>query len=129
MLTYLLTLLAQDTETTGGIIQNPVLQETEGAYGAVAANPLAPLIARLWQTIVVAGALMVIVMLVWGALDWLMSEGDPEKLKNAKNKIIHTMFGIGLLAASFAVVWFIRTLFGFDLLKLAWPTPGGAPAE
>jgi len=123
MLIFLSALIAQATEDTGGIIRNPVLQESEGTYGGVEANPLAPLIARLWQTIVVAGGLMVIIMLVWGALDWLMSEGDPEKLKNAKNKIIHTMFGVGLLAASFAVVWFVRTIFGFDLLKLAWPTP------
>lgn len=123
MLTFVSTLIAQATEEAGGIIQNPVLQGSEGTYDVVKTNPLAPLIARVWQTIVVAGALMVIVMLVWGALDWLMSEGDPEKLKNARNKIIHTMFGIGLLAASFAIVWFIRTLFGFDLLKLAWPTP------
>ena len=115
------TLLTQAGEE--GIIRNPVLQDSEGTYSTVRKNPLAPFIARLWQTMVIVGSLMVIIYLVWGALDWLMSQGDPEKLKNAKNKIIHAVFGLALLAASYAVVWFLRTLFGFDLLEIAWPTP------
>ncbi len=51
-----------------------------------------------------------------------MSEGDTEKLKNAKNKITHSFFGLGLLAASFALIFFLRLIFGFDLLKLVWPS-------
>jgi hypothetical protein len=116
-------LLITPVMAQGGIIQNKILAPTEGTYATVATNPIAPFIARLWQTLVVVGSLMFIIFLIWGAIDWLMSEGDPEKLKNAKNKIIHTLFGLGLLAASFAIVWFVRTLFGFDLLKIVWPTP------
>lgn len=104
-------------------ITNKVISEKEGTLGGVEPNPLGSLIARLWQTAVIVGSLALLIFLVWGAIDWLMSEGDAEKLKNAKNKILHSLFGLGLLAATYAIVWFLKSVFGFDLLNLVWPTP------
>ncbi|GAG83925.1 unnamed protein product [marine sediment metagenome] len=103
-------------------IENPVLKD-EGTYKGVSENPLAPFIVRLWRTIVVIGGLALLLFLIWGAIDWLMSEGDTEKLKNAKNKIIHAMAGMGILAASYAIIQLAKYVFGFDILKFAWPTP------
>lgn len=104
-------------------IENPIIKKSEGAYKEVSANPLAPFIARLWRTIVLVGGLACLVFLIWGALDWLMSEGDSDKLKNAKNKIIHSLAGLGILAASFAIISITKAIFGFDLLNFVWPTP------
>ncbi len=104
-------------------IENPVLKETEGKYETVSQNPLAPFIVRMWRTIMVVGGLALLIFLIWGAVDWLMSEGDPEKLKNAKNKIIHALAGMAILAASYAIVGFTKHIFGFDILEFAWPTP------
>lgn len=115
--------LAQTAQT--GFIRNKILSPEEGTYTGVSTNPLGSFIARLWQTAVIVGSLMLIIYLIWGAIDWLMSEGDTEKLKNARLKIIHSLLGLGILAASFAAIVFIRTLFGFDLLEIVWPTPAG----
>ena len=52
------------------------------------------------------------------------SEGDEEKLKNARNKITHALAGMGLLAASYAIVALFKYIFGFDILEFTWPTPG-----
>lgn len=119
MLNFLSLYLAQE-----GTIRNPVLPEAEGSYGGIT-SPLAPLFARIWQVFVIVGSLIVLLFLIWGAIDWMMSEGDPEKVKNARNKIVHSLFGLGILAASYAIIWFLNTtnLFGFNLLKLEWPTP------
>ena len=104
-------------------IENPVLKEIEGTYEGVESNPLAPFLVRLWQTIVVVGGLALLLFLIWGAIDWLMSEGDTEKLKNAKNKIIHALAGMGILAASYAIIQLAKAVFGFDILEFDWPTP------
>jgi hypothetical protein len=105
-------------------IRNPVLEQVgEGTTEQIKANPLASLIVRLWRAIVMLGSLALLVFLVWGAIDWLMSEGDPEKLKNAKNKIIHALAGMGILAASYAIVNLAKLIFGFDILNIVWPTP------
>lgn len=104
-------------------INNPVISKKEGDYETVSANPLGPFIVRLWRTMVVIGGLVLLLFLIWGAIDWLMSEGDTEKLKNAKNKIIHALAGMGILAASYALTTLLKYIFGFDPLNITWPTP------
>ena len=104
-------------------IQNRVLNLQEGNYDKVSANPLAFFFLRLWQTIVIVGAIAMIIFLVWGAMDWLMSEGDKEKITKARNKITHALVGLGLLVLSYAIVIFLKSVFGLDLLKLVWPEP------
>ncbi len=59
---------------------------------------------------VVAGAILSFAYLIWGALDWIMSEGDTEKLKNAKNKITHALVGLALLATVW-VIWRLALYF------------------
>lgn len=104
-------------------ITNPVLPNSEGGYTGVANNPLAPLFVRLWRTVVVVGGVSLLLYFVWGAVDWLMSEGKPDKLEAAKNKITHAFIGMALLAASFAIMILAEAIFGFDILNIVWPTP------
>lgn len=104
-------------------IKNPVLAPSEGQYANVEANPLGGLVARLWWTIVLVGGLALLIFLIWGGVDLLSSEGDQEKYKNAKNKLTHALMGMGLLAASYAIVKLLHAVFGFDILNLVWPTP------
>jgi hypothetical protein len=41
----------------------------------------------------IAGLVMLIYLL-WGALDWIMSSGDKEKLAKAQNKITNAVIGL-----------------------------------
>lgn len=61
---------------------------------------------NLLSMAVVAGAILSFAFLIWGAIDWIMSEGDTEKTKNAKNKITAALIGLALLA----MVWLIWRL-------------------
>ncbi len=104
-------------------ITNPVIGD-EGNIGS--GNPLAAQIARLWKTMVIAGALAAILYLAWGAFDWTTSEGNQEKLTAARNKMIHAVAGLAFLAASVAIVYFINELKifgGLNILEITWPTP------
>jgi hypothetical protein len=104
-------------------IRNPVIPTQEGTIEGVVQDPLAPLIARLWSTIVILGGLMVIIFLLWGALEWITSGGDSNKLQNARAKMTNAAIGLGILAASFAIIAFLGSVFGFNLLEITWPTP------
>ncbi|PIS08906.1 hypothetical protein COT75_04440 [Candidatus Beckwithbacteria bacterium CG10_big_fil_rev_8_21_14_0_10_34_10] len=112
------------TKKLSAAIINKVIAPPEGDFETVAQNPLAPLIVRLWKTIVVLGGLALLVFLIWGAIDWIMSEGDQEKLKSARLKITHAMAGMAILAASYAIIALFKNFFGFDILNFEWPTPG-----
>jgi len=91
---------------------------------------LAYYLSNLWQTIVILGGLALLLYLVWGAIDWLMSEGDQQKLTDAKNKITHALLGMTILAASLAIMLFLNSVFDMNLLQPTWPTApghGGGP--
>ncbi len=106
-------------------ITNPIINPNEGDVSKINTNggPLASLIARLWQTMIIVGSLLVILYFVWGAIDWLVGGGDENKLKKARGRMIDAFIGLALLVASFAIMKFMQVVFGFDLTKPVWPTP------
>jgi len=61
---------------------------------------------------IVIGAAVALAYMVWGALDWIMSEGDKQKLENAKNKITHALIGLAI-AASVWAIWSLVQYFLF----------------
>jgi len=58
-------------------------------------------------------ALVLVLMLVWGAWDWLTSEGEKEKLQSAQRKIINALIGIMLFAGAFAIIEVFGRFTGF----------------
>lgn len=62
-------------------------------------------------------AVVLIFMLLWGAFDWMTSEGDKEKVNSARNKIISAVMGMLLFAATFAVIQVVGHFTGFTFFK------------
>ncbi len=104
-----------------GVIDNPVIGQKEGEYNQVATNPLGPLIAKLWQTIVFLGGILLLIYLIWGAFEWLTSSGEADKVKHARYKITNAIIGLMLLVMSYAIVIFLEWLFGFSITNIIWP--------
>lgn len=75
----------------------------------------------------------VLVMLIWGAIQWIFSGGSKEPLEAARNRIIHALVGLAILAIAFALVTLAGNFLGFNLLgEFTIPSPGtpkpGLPA-
>lgn len=62
-------------------------------------------------------AIVLIFMLLWGAFEWIISEGDKEKLQSAQRKIISAIIGIILFAVIFAVLAVLGQFTGFKFFK------------
>lgn len=62
---------------------------------------------------IIAGVVFVF-MLLWGALQWIMSGGDKEAVAGARNRIMHAIIGIVLFAVAFAVIKVIGIFTGFN---------------
>lgn len=77
------------------------------------AKGLSQFFSNLIGLIYSAAGVVFILMLVWGAWDWLTSEGDKEKLQGAQKKIINAIVGIALFAIAFAVIQVIGRFTGF----------------
>jgi len=66
-------------------------------------------------TVIYAISMVVLIfMLLWGAFDWITSEGDKEKLDKARGKIINAIIGVVILAAAFAIIQVLGVFTGFS---------------
>lgn len=61
--------------------------------------------------------IVLIFMLLWGAWDWMTSEGDKEKLDSARKKIINAIVGIILFAIAFALIQILGQFTGFKFFQ------------
>ncbi|MGB9883248.1 MAG: hypothetical protein ACPLRN_01905, partial [Microgenomates group bacterium] len=53
-------------------------------------------------------------VLIWGGYDYMMSQGNPDKIKNAQAKITTGLVGFGILVFSYLIVRLIATIFGLQ---------------
>lgn len=66
-------------------------------------------------------AITALIVLFWGMLDWITSDGDKEKLNRARNKIANALIGILITC----IILSIYLMFTSDLLGFVKRTPDG----
>lgn len=68
--------------------------------------------------------LLVLIMLIWGAFEWIASGGDKEAVGHARNRIINALIGLAVLAVAFALAKVAGQFLGFpNLGNIPIPTP------
>src|SRR3990167_4723851 len=72
---------------------------TGGINNTDPATALSNIIVTGIQLVFFAAGVLLLIYLLWGALDWLMSGGEKEKLQKARDKMIHAVLGILILVA------------------------------
>lgn len=121
-LTYTVSVLAQNVPP-----RNPVPQ------GQTEINILPPNVgysnlgvfisAALGLVFIIAG-IAVLIMLVWGAVQWIFSGGEKEAVSHARNRILHALIGLAVLAVAFAIAVVFGQFVGVNLFEFTVPTPG-----
>ncbi len=56
---------------------------------------------------------LVFFMFLWGAVEWLISGGDKEKVAEARKRIVNALIGLLLLAVAFAILKVFGIFTGF----------------
>ncbi|MBI2641468.1 hypothetical protein HYW87_02630 [Candidatus Roizmanbacteria bacterium] len=74
---------------------------------------LGDLINKLVGFLVPLAAIILFLILVWGGFNYMMSAGDPEKVKSARAKITSALIGFILLILSYLIVKVVELIFGF----------------
>lgn len=83
----------------------------------------------IWNAAITVGALVVIIMFIWGAVQWITSGDDAGKVQAAQRRLLNAALGIVLLVASFTIIAFINRLFfggEFDILSPVLPFASNA---
>lgn len=58
---------------------------------------------------VIAG-LAALVMLLWGALAWVLSGGDKEKVEGARDRITAAIIGVFMILIALAIIWTLEQI-------------------
>ena len=69
----------------------------------------------------VAGSVIMLFMLIWGAIEYITAGGEKEKLGNASKRITNALIGITILLSIYALLWLVNLVFGINILKLDIP--------
>lgn len=107
-------------------ITNPVIEDWGELEGSCDAAPLfVEYFILVWKAIISLGAIVVLVMFIYGAIEWLSSSGDSAKLAKARTRMLHAALGMLILVASFSIISFVSMIFfgeNFDILNFTLPT-------
>lgn len=95
--------LAQSMNIGGTQIQGPLDPQI---------NTLGDLISRILSFLLPMAGIILLFVLIWGGYDFMMSQGNPEKLKGAQAKITSGLIGFFLLITSYLMVRVISAIFG-----------------
>lgn len=86
-------------------------------------NDIGKFLTNLVQLAFIFAVLLVLVMLIWGAFEWITSGGDKEHVSSARNRIINALIGLAVLSIAFALFKLAGQFLGFDVGNLTIPTP------
>ncbi len=84
---------------------------------------LGPFIANMLTLAFGLAILIVLVMMIWGAFEWITSGGDKDAVGKARNRIVNALIGLAVLAVAFALARVAGQFLGFDITKIPIPTP------
>jgi len=85
------------------------------ALGAIDANPggwcqskdLTATIRAIINTIILIVGMLAVVMIIIGGINYALSQGDPGKVKKAKDTILYGIVGLVVSLLAFAIVQFV----------------------
>lgn len=74
------------------------------------------LLSQVFQVSMLIGGFLVMFYFIWGALDWILSQGDKSKLEAARNKMLHAALGLLVLASVFALFSVLQQVLGVCII-------------
>lgn len=81
---------------------NPYCQTPDPTSG----DPLATTIGKVTLLIAVFGAIIAVFFIIYGGFRYIVSGGNPEKIKTATTTILYSVIGLVVIAAAQSIIYF-----------------------
>jgi hypothetical protein len=105
------------TTTTGKGVNGGDITVDGSGY----ATNVGTVISSVLSFVMVLAALLVLMYLVWGGIEWITSGGDKGKTESARNRITAAVIGLIVLAAAYAIFNLVISFVGLNPEAL-WDT-------
>lgn len=96
-------------------IINPAIPQLQSQTGVSFFQGLLPALVTLF---LVVGSLLFFFFLITGAITWITSGGDKEKLNTARIRLSNAVIGFIILLVAFAIVGLIESFFKINITLL-----------
>jgi len=111
-----------------GVITNPVINEKFGVASTTntGATILGTLLSNVFMAMIIAGAIILVIMIIWSGIAMMTGGADKERIQMAQKRLTYAIVGFVILICVFAIATFVGGFFGLDFfktLKLPFPTP------
>lgn len=73
---------------------------------------------NLITLLLIGGAAIFFFMLLFGAIEWILSGGDKGRVESARGRLTNALLGLFIMFALFAIVRIVERFFGTDILSL-----------
>lgn len=67
----------------------------------------------------VLAALLVLIYLMWGAIEWISAGGDKSKIEKARNRMTQAVIGIIVLASTLAIFNVLQRFLGISVINFS----------
>jgi hypothetical protein len=95
-------------------------QDLPGSTGYSVDNPgggFGDILSTILSGVMAIAALMLLLYLIWGGIEWITSGGDKAKTEKARNRMTQGVIGIVVLAATLAIFTMVQSFLGLSLLN------------
>lgn len=76
------------------------------------------------KIIFAVATIAVLFMLIFGALEWILSGGEKEKVANARGRITNALIGLAILGLAFVIATVAGGIIGIDIFNISIPSLG-----
>jgi len=83
-----------------------------GAFPFTQNNGLGIFVSNLIGLLIGVAAVLLLVFLVWGGVEWIMSGGEKAGVENARNRITNALIGLIIVVAAWAIFSLLKTFLG-----------------
>ncbi len=88
----------------------PIQINSVGGIPQGGPDALANIVGTGLELLVLAAVILCLLYLVWGGINWMMSEGDKQRLGNARQKVVYSIIGLAIVFMAFLMInvfyWF-----------------------
>ncbi len=92
-------------------------------FGVNPETPFQSILSNVIMIVFIVATLAVLFMLIFGALQWILSGGEKEKVSQARGRITNALIGFAILALAFLIVTVVGQLLGIKILGTDFVIP------
>lgn len=105
---------------TGGVnrinIGNNLPKTNMGVPAPAGSGIIGTLLSNVILLLFTVGGIATLIYFIWGAVDWITSGGEKEKVASARKKMTNAIIGLVLLSLSYFIVSLVGEVVGFNPL-------------